>query len=557
MANQQEFTDLQLDRRQFLTALAAAAAAQGFVSTAQNVFAAQTQPTPMSNTSNYLETSNGWYTHNGKAIWGIASQNQWWGGYRGAPTGWWTDCDLCPSLIRNYPGKIGLNRTEDFDQLTDSMLSYGYPGFEHTPPLWFDRRRDTHQTIKRPDGNIVGPVFEMPWARSNQGQAWDGLPLYDLTKFNDWYFKRLKDFADFCDRKGCILFFNFYNQHNLLETQAHYCDYPWRPTNCVQATDLPDTNPVANVFYDVTHALRRQLHEQYIRHCLDVLKDNRNVVLMTGQEFTGPLTFMQFWFDTILEWEKGAGRRMHIGLGATKDVVDAMLQDARYGPRVGTIDMRYWYLNSDGALEAPAGGQQIPGRYIGKGEHMTLLQVYKFTREYRTKYPDKAITRTLDGSQDQMMAFLMAGGSMIPRGLGYAREYPDRYEMPLGCDQILPIYDFLRNYLADDLLRMTPLDVLDKSDTLFCLGERGKKYLIYMPFGNQWFKIDLTDAPGTFDATWIGMRLGKVFKAMGPFNGTEEGARIRGYGGTIEGGKMVDLSGLDWRPWMLWLKKRA
>jgi hypothetical protein len=232
-----------------------------------------------------------------------------------------------------------------------------------------------------------------------------------------------------------------------------------------------------------------------------------------------------------------------------------MLQDERYEPRIGTIDVRYWLTLPDGTIEAPTSGRQVPGRYIDNGGHMTPLQVYNQVREYRTRYPEKAIVHLLDGPQDQAVAFLMAGGSMLIRCLGYAREYPETYEMPLGCDQILPVYDFLRNYLAADLPRMKPLDVLNKTDTLFCLGERGKDYLIYMPFGNQRFKIDLTDAPGTFEATWIGMRLGKVFTAQGSFNGTPKEARIRGYLGTIEGGKMVDLFGMDWRPWMLWLKK--
>jgi hypothetical protein len=45
-----------------------------------------------------LATSNGWYVQNGRAIWGYGLHNDWWGGYRGLPTGWWTDCPLRPSL---------------------------------------------------------------------------------------------------------------------------------------------------------------------------------------------------------------------------------------------------------------------------------------------------------------------------------------------------------------------------------------------------------------------------------------------------------------------------
>jgi len=51
-----------------------------------------------------------------------------------------------------------------------------------------------------------------------------------------------------------------------------------------------------------------------------------------------------------------------------------------------------------------------------------------------------------------------------------------------------------------------------------------------------------TDAPGTFDAKCIDMRLGKMFDA---------------FGGILEEGKVHDLRGLDWRQWVLWLKKRT
>jgi hypothetical protein len=88
------------------------------------------------------------------------------------------------------------------------MLRFGYPGFEHNFGLWYDRRRDAHDQAQRKDDKVVPPFLEQPWARSDKGKAWDGLSTYDLTKFNNWYFHRLKQFADLCDHKGTILFHN-------------------------------------------------------------------------------------------------------------------------------------------------------------------------------------------------------------------------------------------------------------------------------------------------------------------------------------------------------------
>ena len=85
----------------------------------------------------------------------------------------------------------------------------------------------------------------MPWARSGQGRDWNGLSKYDLTRFNPWFFQRVKDFADLADTQGRILYHNFYFQHALQETRADYVDFPWRPVNCLQATGLAGEKPAS------------------------------------------------------------------------------------------------------------------------------------------------------------------------------------------------------------------------------------------------------------------------------------------------------------------------
>src|SRR5208282_5476179 len=150
----------------------------------------------------------------------------------------------------------------------------------------------------------------------------------------------------------------------------------------------------------------------------------------------------------------------------------------------------------DGTVYAPLGGTQTPGRFAGLGEKMSPQQVYQHIREYRTKYPDKAVVDLIGASQQQTLAFFMAGGSMLVKGMDYAREYPPEYEMPLGCESVLPIYNFVRNYLGEDLTRMRPLDNLslhsdDPADGEvvlgWCMGKPGESYLVYMPAGNHCF----------------------------------------------------------------------
>jgi len=469
-----------------------------------------------------LRIVNGWFTQDGKVIWGCAQHNGWWGGYR-ENSGWIHQYKVRTAICRRAPSRSGPSFTEDLEKLTDAMIRYGYPGFEHNYGLWYDRRRDNHDVQKRTDADVQPPFLEQPWARNEEGTAWDGLTKYDLGRFNPWYFGRLKEFARLCEEKGAILFHNFYMQHTLLENPAHYVDFPWRPVNCVQETAMPDTIPAANAFYDITHGARRGLHRTYIRKCLDELADCTNVVHFISQEYTGPLSFMRFWLDTILKWERETGANLKIGLVGTKDIVDAILVDPVQGPRISAICLSYWWYNADGALHAPRGGREIAGRYIGQLSNRTSPEsLYRQIREYRHRYPEKAIVQHHKVQLEKAWAFLMGGGSMIVAGMQYPDsappkqpwDPPETYIAPAESLIIQPTYDFIKTHLAARLPRMTPADVVCSNGArAWCLADRGQDYLFFAPAGGS-LHVDLSDVGRKrFEARWFDPRSGKLTPA--------------------------------------------
>lgn len=477
-----------------------------------------------------LETRAGWYLHRGRVVWGYAQHNGWWRpGQR-------------PNLTRRAPGHVGPNRTEDLGRLVDNMLAHGYPGFEHNFGLWYDRRRDAHDTARRGDGEMRAPFLEQPWARTADGTAWDGGPRYDLTRYNDWYFSRLDEFARLCDLRGTILLHNHYMQHALLETDAHYVDFPWRPVNCRQATGMPDRNPAASAFWDPTHPVRRRLHRAYIRKCLEVLGPHRNVIHLLSEEYTGPLSFVRFWLDTVVAWEKETGRDVHVAIGAPKDVLDAILADPERLPHVSTIDLRYWWYRPDGTLSAPPGGRQVPGRYSA-GKKTSPEQLYRQIREHRDRFPEKGILQELEASRQETWAHLMAGGSMLVRRLEY-RDHrdPPSYEAPEHAAIIAPLYRLVREHLAARLAGMRPADLASGSATpLWCLADPDRNVLAYAPRGGS-MGLDLGRRPGRWRARWIDPRSGELSPA-----GT----------GEVEGGREVRLQPPDGRDWALWLDRAA
>jgi len=473
------------------------------------------EPTPRKS----LELRNGWLVCDGQVMTGGRQGTVWWRGSvlpsRAAEFG--------VGLTRFVPGRDGPGFTDDLDALTDEMLAHGKTALEHHWGLWYDRRRDDHQMIRRIDGNVWPPFYEQPWARSGQGTAWDGLSRYDLTAFNPWYFGRLEEFAGLCDRKGLLLLHEAYFQHNILEAGAHWADFPWRPANCLQPTGFPEPPPyenkkrvfMADFFYDVTHPVRRELHRRYLRKCLDSLSAHSNVIYLTGDEFTGPLPFVQFWLDTVTEWERETGKDILIGLGATKDVQDAILADPKRGPAVSVIELKYWWYTSNGGLYAPEGGKNLAPRQQlrewkgpkGRSDAQTARQV----REYRDRFPDKAILCADEHANP--WAVLTAGGSLCP--------------LPRTTDA----------RLLEAVPRMKPAGAGDRQ---WILADPGRDYLVYA-LGGRPIRIDLPKAPSKFSV-----------RRIDPHTGQATGSWTK-----ADAGQIFEFSSSEPGPIVLWLTREA
>jgi hypothetical protein len=223
-----------------------------------------------------------------------------------------------------------------------------------------------------------------------------------------------------------VLIAHMYFQHNLLESAAHWMDFPWRPANCLQETGFaepPEFAPggrvdVAEPFYDVTHPVRRQLHAAYIRQCLDVLSTSANVIVTIGEEYTGPEHFARFWLQTVRDWRRETGRRVLVAISCTRDVQDAILADPVLGREVDVIDLKYWWYTADGTPYAPPGGERLAPRQQlrawkgpkGRSPEQTARQV----REMRLAHPGKAVI--CSSADSDPVAILLGGGSLAPLG---------------------------------------------------------------------------------------------------------------------------------------------
>ncbi|MBS1653437.1 MAG: pectate lyase [Bacteroidetes bacterium] len=461
-----------------------------------------------------LQIKNGWLVRGDMIQTGGRADVPWWSGGIHA-----NDLkNAKPAITRYVPGRTGRGYTDDLNEVANNMIATNTIGIEQHYALWYERRRDDHERIRRMDGDVWPPFYELPFERTGISTAWDGLSKYDLTKYNKWYWSRLKQFADLADEKGLVLIQQQYFQHNIIEAGAHYVDFPWRTANNINNVGFPE--PVnfagdkriffAAQFYDTTNAVRRPLHKKFIWQCLDNFKNNNGVIQLIGEEFTGPLHFVQFWTDAVDSWERANKKKEIIGLSVTKDVQDAILADKKRSAIMDVIDIRYWYYQADGSAYAPKGGESLAPRQharLLKPRKTSFEQVYRAVKEYRQKFPAKAVIYSADSFDQYGWAVFMGGGS-----LPVLPSTTDKNFL-LAAESMKPV-DGIGDY------------VLAAKNSLIAYGDKGK------------LELDLSGYNGNFKVNFIGLRDGKLQKDVSE----------------VEGGKKLTIN-LPSEAGIVWLTK--
>ena len=435
---------------------------------------------------------NGRFVVDGKTVWSESQNEAWWRG----DTSYLTAARSTGSSITRFmPGQDGPGMTEILPDFVKRLKERGIAFYISTPGLWYEHRRDAHNDYRQPNGNVWAPFYEMPWARSGKGVAWDGLSLFDVSHYNPWYFERHREFIQLAAQQGIIVYVNLYNNHDVNEIGPHWIDFPWRPASNINDTGLPEPPPlrpnnrndVNTQFFSVDYPALRKLHHDYIFHTLDELGDLPNAIFTAAYQFAGPLSFEQFLQDTVAEWEKLHGKKVKLALVTGKNTTDAILADPVRCKQISVVDMRYWEYQPDGTLFAPDAGQNrafrelisehFPG-YTDTPPPTTPEMMYRQVREYRDKYPNIALLPMENGAGP--VPILMAGaasqsslrgGIVMPRAVppnptGIVSPPPRNLAAPpssperRGAQADAILDKFIADHLTADLMKMSPVDGL-------------------------------------------------------------------------------------------------
>lgn len=460
-----------------------------------------------------LQIVNGRFVIGGRTVWGGIVNEAWWRG-QAVPA---SALDHGVSTTRFVPGRIGPGLTEDLEKLAARMTAAGTPFYQTVPGLWYDRRRDDHTVVRRSDANVWAPFYEMPWARSGRGRAWDRLSQYDLTRYNPWYFERTREFAQIAEQYGLVLSHYLYNTHNLLETAAHWVDFPWRPSNNINKTGLPDPPlkqgddiHVANEFFSIENPELRRLHRAYILHTLDQLGSADNLLLGLAFQYAGPLAFQQFFLDTVREWEQRTGKTVRVVLTTGKGITDSILADPVRARQIAVIDTRYWQYRPDGSLWVPRAGENLAFREMILRDFgisgdapppTTPEQSYRQVREYRDRFPDKAIIAFPTGPGP--IPSLIAGAAQVQLRNPNAGQGQGRTADRTHLDA------FVREHLATTLMNMAPRDgVAEAAGPTWVLADAPLGTVLVYSLAGPAITLARSLPGGEYQGVWFDQRTG-------------------------------------------------
>ncbi len=449
-----------------------------------------------------LEYKEGRIAINGRYLAGRASRTALWRG------------TLRPSavqsagihLTRFVPGRDGRGFTDEMENIASELKERRIAVFSHFPSLWYERRRDDHGRLKRADADVWAPFYEQPFARSGKGEAFDRLSLYDLNRWNKWYWSRIAAMSAIASEVGVAFVHEHYLQHNIIEEGAHWVDYPWRDANninkfgFVEPTYMQGDKRVfmADQFYNLNNEKLREYHKRYIRKSLDEIKDGNNVIHHIGVEYTGPAEFMRFWLTTIIEWEKENNCDVKVALNATRDVTEEILGDTKLADAVDVIDIRHWYYKTDGTMYNPVGGVSLAPRQYARIMDTGQTDdecVWRIVREYRERFKEKAVWLNNTRSKSASWIAFLAGASLcsIPSEIAAPRFYTN-------------------------VMKMSPINGVDKA-----MGKAGVGYVVYSSDRN--LEIDLSSDKCSYHLQWID-----------PVSGESIGRSIK-----VKGGKVLNL----------------
>jgi hypothetical protein len=348
--------------------------------------------------------------------------------------------------------------------------------------------RGLPSTASSPPDFTVSP---QPWQRTGPGNASDGKLKFDLTKFNQAYFDRLRARVVQLHENGIYAGVYFFSGEFVLRFRFSGDGYPLTGSNNVNGID--DGGGTRSLAMTAPNAIT-EIQDAYVRKVIDTLNDLPNVLWIVSQEApVGSRWWNSHLIALVRSYEAGKPLQHPIGYGALDGGKD---DDA--------------IINSDADWIAPS-TRISPTATCGTGQPRCKVNINDSDHSYFGIWNDSPqVNRNYfwinftNGNQTLFMDpyvvhYPREKRNLCPSPVNGISEEPDR-----RWDNVRATMGYIRGY-ADrmKLAAMTPSGKLASTGHVLASRNSGpSELLVYAPSGGT-FNVDLSKISGRIQVEWM------------------------------------------------------
>ena len=341
-----------------------------------------------------------------------------------------------------------------------------------------------------------------PWKRTGPGMALDHLPRFDIEKWDEEHFERLRSRVQAAGERGIYVSIMLFEGCLLREQPTTWFGNPLNAANNINGIDGdPDGDERGLEVQTLKVEAITRLQQAYIRKVIDTVNDLDNVLYEISNESLDHPDILKWQTEMIHyinEYQSGKPRQHPVGM---TNLVAFTAEKKLAANNALLVSPAHW-VSPGATIYGPADPYSVDPPAT-TGQKIVLLDtehtwnnacITKFTklradqawvwksflRGYNPIYMDPLDLTEPDG----VMKYAEANGYAVVLArpaMGHTRAYAERM----------------------NLATMTPRN--DLASTRYCLANPGKEYLVYLPEGGEG-TVDLAAAKGKIAVEWFNPR---------------------------------------------------
>lgn len=338
---------------------------------------------------------------------------------------------------------------------------------------------------------VYGPLR---YRRTGPGVALDGGAKFDLTKFNDDFFDRLRSRVVRAGERGIYVAVMFFQGFSVDKRKIDAVDngnnafdgHPMHKSNNINGIDGdPDGSGTGRQVHTLDVPEIVALHEAFVMRVIDTLNDLDHVIWeISNETHVGSVDWQYHMIRFIHDYEKTKPKQHVVGMsGSPIGNPELLASPAEWiGPKGGTYiedppegDGQKIVIHDTDHTQPFNVDPKTPWRSLLRGLHFIAMDAYM---DCRFDSPGEPV----------------ADWNAIRVQMGYTRQWSER----VNLNAVVPRGDLVT--------------------TRYCLANVGQEYLVYLPDGGE-AQVNLDGVNETFTVEWFCPDEGKTVQGASVLGG--------------------------------------